>query len=137
MHMYERFRRWWWTKFRSIFSHDEGSDVDTTDISTGGASPSSGPMAFYGDEIDEIWRSHINKIMYDNSGVHTGNTYHLFARLFHETRRKLSTFTKEACYFLAKADNLRSVAAQLCILFLRMSLILTHLLHRESGHDLK
>ena len=89
------------------------------DLSPSHASPNFSNMAvlcIQGDEIEDIWRSHVNRVMTDSTATYAVNTFHLFARLLQETQRKLQTLTQEACYFLSKTDSVRGLAHQLCIL---------------------
>ena len=62
-----------------------GSEVDITDLSPSNASPSFSNMAvisLQSDEIEDIWTTHVKRVMTDASGSYAVNTFHLFARLF-------------------------------------------------------
>ena len=56
-----------------------------TDLSPSNASPSFANMAvisLQSDEIEDIWSTHVKRVMTDTSGSYAVNTFHLFARLF-------------------------------------------------------
>ncbi len=56
-----------------------------TDLSPSHASPSFPNMtviSLQSDEIEDIWATHVKRVMTDASGAYAVNTFHLFARLF-------------------------------------------------------
>ncbi len=65
--------------------HSDQSDPDISDMSPGHTSPTFPNMAIVSiqsDEIEDVWRSHVHRIMTDHSATYAVNTFHLFARLF-------------------------------------------------------
>ncbi|XP_064619246.1 protein furry-like isoform X4 [Lineus longissimus] len=101
----------------SASSHSISSDVDGADLSPSNASPSFSLLTstfchIQRDTVEEIWRAHVTQIMADSQGHHAVNSFQLFPNLYKETCRKLSSLTRESCYYLSKTEKLKPVAAQ-------------------------
>ncbi|CAH1777850.1 unnamed protein product [Owenia fusiformis] len=95
-----------------------GSEAEFTDLSPSNASPSYSNMAtaflnLQSEDIEDQWRDHVANIMRDSNGIYAENTFSLFTKLFKDTKRKLGTLTKEACYFLSKTKALGTITRQL------------------------
>ncbi|KAI0240607.1 hypothetical protein LSAT2_008670 [Lamellibrachia satsuma] len=102
-----------------------GSEVDIADLSPTSSSPSSAGLTYIAmpadtsmatDDIEDVWRNHVNRVMTDNSGIHAVNTFHLFARLLQETRHCVDSVTKDACGYLARSNATKNLATQLLTL---------------------
>ncbi|KAK6173602.1 hypothetical protein SNE40_017022 [Patella caerulea] len=103
----------------SLYSNH--SETDIVELSGNTASPSFSHLhALYfnlqSDEVEEVWRGHVAKVLGEVSLTHAVSTCQIFPRLFREMRRRLMTMCKEACYYISKADSLKSVASQIYIL---------------------
>ena len=77
------------------FSHSLHSDVsvpDISDLSPSHASPHfssmSAILSIQNDELDDVWRSHVRRVIMDEPATQNVNTFHLFARLF-QVRSKI------------------------------------------------
>ncbi|KAK2185614.1 hypothetical protein NP493_229g01006 [Ridgeia piscesae] len=107
-------------RFASHSLHSIESEVDMIDLSPTSSSPSSAGLTYIvmssNDDIEDVWRGHVNRVMTDNSGTHAVNTFHLFARLFQETRHCIDSVTKDACTHLARSNTTKSLATQLLAL---------------------
>ncbi|KAK3100413.1 hypothetical protein FSP39_019611 [Pinctada imbricata] len=97
--------------------HSNASDLDLVEISSSTASPSLSQfhgaflcLTLQNDEVEDVWKSHIDQIMLESSATLTVKTSQIFPRLYRELRRRLDTMTKEACYYIAKTDSLKHIA---------------------------
>ncbi|KAL4229825.1 hypothetical protein ACF0H5_010217 [Mactra antiquata] len=68
------------------------------------------------DEVDELWKQHVSKVVSESSVNNTVYTAQIFPKLYRELRRRLGTLTKDAYYYIAKTDGLKTIGAQLDIL---------------------
>lgn len=66
-----------------------------------------------GDEVDEMWKQHVSKVISESSVTNTVNTSQIFPRLYRELRRRLATLTKDAYYYISKTEGLKNIGAQL------------------------
>ncbi|XP_041356858.1 protein furry-like isoform X3 [Gigantopelta aegis] len=101
---------------RSLCSNP--SETDLVDLSSATASPSFSHLhnlclSLQSDEVEEIWKSHVTKVLTEVSLSHSLSTFQIFPRLFREVRRRLMTMTKESCYYISKTEGLKSVASQI------------------------
>lgn len=66
--------------------HSQCSEVETlTDLSPNAVLPTFSNMAYtsiLSDEIEEVWYSHVHRVMTDTGGTHAIDTFHIFTRLF-------------------------------------------------------
>ncbi|XP_061189012.1 protein furry-like [Saccostrea echinata] len=117
------------TSSHSLHSEESGSDIDMVDIGSNSASPSFNQaketfvfMTLQNDEVEDVWRAHIAKVMSESSAVLTVKTSQIFPRLYRELRRRLDTMTKEACYYISKTESLKHMATQqiMDLIFLHM-----------------
>lgn len=76
------------------------------------------------DEVEEIWRQHVNKVISESSVISTINTSRIFPRLYRELRRRLANITKDAYYYISKSDALKNIGAQI---FQTLDMMLIHL----------
>ncbi|KAL8598756.1 hypothetical protein ACOMHN_033320 [Nucella lapillus] len=74
-------------------------------------------LCLQGDEVEEVWKAHVSKVMAEASVQHAIRTCQLFPRLYREFRKRLIVMTKEASYYLSKTDSLKTIASQFHILF--------------------
>ena len=68
------------------------------------------------DEVEEIWRAHVDSILTDASGRCAVNTCHIFTQLYKVMQQRFCNLTREACNYLG--DKLRGIALQFYILFI-------------------
>ncbi|XP_077984034.1 protein furry homolog-like [Glandiceps talaboti] len=90
------------------------SDTDVTDTSLLSSSNiTSTNTSFINiatDEVEEVWRYHVNSVMSDSNASCAVNTFHIFAKLYAVTRRRFCNLTRESCTYLS--DRLRGIATQ-------------------------
>ncbi|BFZ15206.1 hypothetical protein BsWGS_18245 [Bradybaena similaris] len=99
-------------------SSNAPSETDTVDLNSSQASPAFSQLSILmlnlqADEIEEAWRVHVSKVMVESSLTHIGKTSQIFPRLFRELRKRLTTMTKEACYYISKSENLKAITSQI------------------------
>ncbi|XP_012945432.1 protein furry homolog isoform X2 [Aplysia californica] len=99
-------------------SSNTPSESDTVDLNSSQASPalsqlSAALLTLPADEVEEVWRAHVVKVMAECSLTHVGKTCQIFPRLFRELRKRLTTMTKEACYYISKSESLKNVTSQI------------------------
>ncbi|XP_076468272.1 protein furry-like isoform X4 [Babylonia areolata] len=68
-------------------------------------------LCLQGDEVEEVWKAHVAKVMAEASVQHAIRTCQLFPRLYREFRKRLTVMTKEASYYLSKTDSLKTIAS--------------------------
>ncbi|XP_078324713.1 protein furry-like isoform X3 [Crassostrea virginica] len=107
------------TSTQSLASEESESDLDIVEVGSNAASPSFLQdkdtfvfMTLQNDEVEDVWKAHISKVMSESSAVLTVKTSQIFPRLYRELRRRLDTMTKEACYYISKTDSLKHMATQ-------------------------
>ncbi|XP_053400043.1 protein furry-like isoform X2 [Mercenaria mercenaria] len=66
-----------------------------------------------GEEVDEMWKQHVSKVISESSVTNTVYTSQIFPRLYRELRRRLATLTKDAVYYISKTEGLKNIGAQL------------------------
>ncbi|KAL3879804.1 hypothetical protein ACJMK2_032086 [Sinanodonta woodiana] len=120
----------------STHSLNSVSDLDTVELGSSAAS-SNFPQLYsaylctiQSDEIEDAWKQHVMDVMSESSAATAVRISYIFPRLYRELRRRLATITKEAGYYIAKSDSLRSIATQLYILLQTLQvldLMFTHL----------
>ncbi|XP_059157209.1 protein furry homolog isoform X2 [Physella acuta] len=99
-------------------SSNSASETDTVDLNSSQASPAFSQLSgvllnLEADEVEEVWKSHVTKVLAESSLSHVGKTCQIFPKLFRELRKRLTTMTKEACYYICKAENLKSITSQI------------------------
>ncbi|XP_052278154.1 protein furry-like isoform X3 [Dreissena polymorpha] len=65
------------------------------------------------EDVDEMWKMHVSKVMSESSVTNTINTSQIFPKLYRELRRRLATLTKDAYYYVSKTEGLKGIGAQL------------------------
>ncbi|XP_048243647.1 protein furry-like isoform X3 [Haliotis rufescens] len=101
---------------RSLCSNP--SETDIVELTASVSSPSfsqlqSLSLNLQSDEVEEVWKNHVTKVMGEVSLAHTFSTFQVFPRLFRELRRRLMTMTKEACFYISKTESLKTIASQI------------------------
>nr|AOV18883.1 furry [Lymnaea stagnalis] len=99
-------------------SSNSPSETDTVDLNSSQASPAFTQLSvlllnLQADEVEEVWRGHVAKVTVESSISHVGKTCQIFPKLFRELRKRLTTMTKEACYYISKSENLKPVTSQI------------------------
>ncbi|XP_025086109.1 protein furry homolog isoform X4 [Pomacea canaliculata] len=69
-------------------------------------------LCLQGDEVEEVWRAHVAKVMAEASVQHAIHTCQVFPRLYREMRKRLMGMTKEAYYYISKTESLKAIASQ-------------------------
>ncbi|XP_070197468.1 protein furry-like isoform X3 [Littorina saxatilis] len=69
-------------------------------------------LCLQGDEVEEVWKAHVAKVMAEASVQHAIRTCQVFPRLYREFRKRLTVMTKEAYYYLSKTESLKAIASQ-------------------------
>ncbi|KAK6976868.1 protein furry, partial [Biomphalaria glabrata] len=105
------------TSTQSLASNSP-SETDTVDLNCSQASPAFSQLSTFlpnlqADELEEAWRNHVAKVTVECSVSHVGKTCQIFPKLFRELRKRLTTMTKEACYYISKSENLKPVTSQI------------------------
>ncbi|XP_052797247.1 protein furry-like isoform X3 [Mya arenaria] len=99
---------------------DDDDDLDTVNLSAS-ATSSTFPNFLVSymylvppcEEVDEMWKRHVTKVISESSVNNTICTSQIFPKLYRELRRRLATLTKDAYYYISKTEGLKSVGAQL------------------------
>lgn len=65
------------------------------------------------DEVYDAWKSHLSKVIKESSPTDISSTCHIFPRLYKELWKRLTSFTKEACYYIAKSSSLYSLTQKI------------------------
>ncbi|GFR96359.1 furry [Elysia marginata] len=99
-------------------SSNSPSETDTVDLNSSQASPAFSQLSMVllnlqDDELEEAWRAHVTRVMAECSLSHVGRTCRIFPRLFRELRKRVTTMTKEACYYIPKSENLNIITSQI------------------------
>ncbi|GFN79511.1 protein furry homolog isoform x3, partial [Plakobranchus ocellatus] len=99
-------------------SSNSPSETDTVDLNSSQASPAFSQLSMVllnlqADELEETWRAHVTRVMAECSLSHVGRTCRIFPRLFRELRKRVTTMTKEACYYIPKSENLNAITSQI------------------------
>ncbi|XP_033097375.1 protein furry homolog [Anneissia japonica] len=92
--------------YSSIASELEGLDSNSANFSSTHSTFIYIPV----DEVEEVWRSHVQAILNDTSGKVAVNTFHTFMQLFKVMCQRFCNLTREVCNYLG--DKLRDVATQ-------------------------
>ncbi|KAK3798079.1 hypothetical protein RRG08_034635 [Elysia crispata] len=99
-------------------SSNSPSETDTVDLNSSQASPAFSQLSMVllnlqDDELEEAWRAHVTRVMAECSLSHVSRTCRIFPRLFRELRKRVTTMTKEACYYIPKSENLNVITSQI------------------------
>ena len=66
------------------------------------------------DEVEEVWRVHVDNVVRDLSGRWAVHSFHVFTQLYKVMQQRFCNLTREACNYLG--DKLRDIALQFHIL---------------------